>query len=94
MKHLLLNIPVSIFREEGAYIAHTPVLDLSTCADSIEGVRRRFGEAVQIFFAELERKGTTGEVLESLGWQKVENQWSAPIEVAHEIEHIEVPIGA
>ena len=58
-KLINFSIPVSIFKENDTFIAYTPVLDISTCADTIEEVRRRFGQLVRIFFEELNRKNTT-----------------------------------
>ena len=70
MIKLNLQLPVSIFREGKHFIAHTPVLDLSTSGKNYEEVKKRFNEVASIFFEELVKKGTLDEVLESLGWQK------------------------
>lgn len=93
-KRLSIAIPVSIFKEEDAFVAHTPALDISTCADTLADVKKRFAELVQIFFEELERKGTTDEVLESMGWKKMRRTWSAPVEVEHSIESFDLPARA
>lgn len=37
-----------------------------------------FAEASRLFFEELERAGTTGEVLTGLGWKKRGKTWFAP----------------
>ena len=89
---LHFSLPVSIIKEGKTFVAHTPVLDISTCADSLSEVKERFFELVEIFFEELEKKGTTQEVLESMGWQKVDSSWTAPVEVEHTIEDFEVPV--
>ncbi len=68
MPRIQISIPVSIFKEDKAFVAYTPALDVSTCADTLAEVKKRFAELVGIFFEELERKGTTNEVLESMGW--------------------------
>lgn len=72
------NIPVSIFKEDKFFIAYCPVLDISTSAETFEKVRDRFHEVVEIFFAELVKKGTLDEVLASHGWKKVKKIWSSP----------------
>lgn len=87
----LVNLPVSIFREDKSFIAYTPVLDLSTSAKTFEIVKKRFEEIVQIFFEELNEKGTTEEVLTSLGWKKLEKHWSPPVEVSHKLESFQIP---
>lgn len=96
MKHMFfeLNIPVSIFREGKAYVAYTPVLDLSTCADTFAQVKERFAEAVRIFFDELNALGTAEEVLHNLGWKKTHNHWAPPLLVAQEDQKIMVKAAA
>ena len=42
-------------------------------------LKKRFKEAVSIFFEELVKKGTLDEVLESLGWQKIKSDGRHPI---------------
>ncbi|KKT93775.1 MAG: hypothetical protein UW94_C0004G0060 [Parcubacteria group bacterium GW2011_GWA2_45_14] len=91
MPQIQISIPVSIFKEDKVFVAYTPALDVSTCADTLAEVKKRFAELVGIFFEELERKGTINEVLESMGWKKVKSSWSAPVEVEHSIESFEVP---
>lgn len=92
MKSFQVTLPVSIFKEGKTFVAYTPTLDISTCADTLTEVKERFPQLVRIFFQELARKGTTDEVLESLGWQKVKNYWSAPVEVEHTVESFDLPI--
>lgn len=91
MPRIHISIPVSIFKEDKTFVAYTPALDVSTCADTLAGVKERFAELVGIFFEELEQRGTTDEVLESMGWKKVKRTWSAPVEIEHSIESFEVP---
>lgn len=93
-KQLQISIPVSIFKEENVFVAYTPALDISTCAATLTKVKKQFEELVRIFFEELENKGTTNEVLESMGWQKVKSSWVAPVEIEHSIESFKVPARA
>lgn len=67
---LQTNLPVSILRENSRYIAYTPALDLSTSAKSYKEAKKRFNEAVLIFFEELMEKGILKEALRDLGWKK------------------------
>ena len=89
-----VSIPVSILKEGKYFIAYTPALDLSTSGKSFDEVKKRFGEIVQIFFEEVSEKGTLGEVLSSLGWQKVKKEWKPPFIVAQESESFRLPICA
>ena len=90
IKSLEFSLPISITKEGDVFVAHTSVLDISTCADTLVEVKSRFLELVEIFFEELEKKGTTDEVLESMGWQKVESSWEPPVEIEHSIEEFKV----
>ena len=94
MKEIIidLKIPVSILKEGNRFIAYTPVLDLSTSGKSIKSVKKNFSEIVQIFFDELSKKGTLGDVLTDLGWRKVRKQWSPPEEVEHSQELLRMPV--
>ncbi|TRZ53556.1 hypothetical protein D4R99_00615 [bacterium] len=79
-------LPVSIFREGKAFVAYSPALDLSTSGKTFEQTQKRFHEIVEIFFEELERKGTTDKVLEGLGWEKsVKSEWVPPTVISHNI---------
>jgi hypothetical protein len=88
------KLPVSIFREGKTFIAYTPLLDLSTSAKSFEGVKRRFGEVVQIFFDELKEAGTLEEVLTNYGWKKVQQSWEPPMMIAQELTPVHIPLTA
>lgn len=94
MDKFQVAIPVSIFRDGGTFVAYSPALDISTCAGSLSEVKERFKELVNIFFEELYRKGTTDEVLESLGWKKENHIWSPPEEIEHSTETFTVPLVA
>ncbi len=68
--NLNFNLPVSIMKEKEKYVAFTPALDLSTSGKNYEEVKKRFIEAVSIFFEEIIKDGTMDEVLKDLGWKK------------------------
>ena len=92
MNKFAVSLPVVILKEGKKFVAHTPVLDISTSADSFKLVQKRFAEVVQIFLEELQEKGTIDEVLSDLGWHKVKKQWSPPVLVKHDMESILIPI--
>jgi hypothetical protein len=86
--NLQFKLPVSIIREGKKYIAYTPVLDLSTSANSFEVAKKRFGELVYIFFEELIKKGTLEEVLRDLGWRKVQKNWNPPVVISQDFHTV------
>lgn len=92
MKRFSIRVPVSVFREGKRFVAYSPVLDLSTSGKTLPEVRRRFAEAVEIFFEELDDLGTTDEVLANLGWERVKRSWKPPLPVSHNIEDFRVPL--
>lgn len=86
-----VNLSVSILREGKRYIAYSPALDLSTAGKTYIQAKKRFGEAVNIFFEETLKRGTLGEALRELGWVKNHSQWQPPVLVGQEIETFKLP---
>ena len=89
-----IALPVSILKEGKYFIAYSPVLDLSTSSKTFEEVKKRFDEAVEIFFEELIDKGTLDKVLAELGWEKIKGKWAPPIVISHETEHFRLAFSA
>lgn len=85
-------LPVSILREGDSYIAYTPALDLSTVGDSFEEAKKRFEEAVEVFFEEISEKGTLEDVLFDLGWQKHDKKFTPPVVISHQTEQFSIPV--
>lgn len=94
-RHIEAKIPVVFFEEGNKVVAYSPSLDISSCGDTEQHARKRFAEAVAIFFDEIEKMGTTEEVLEECGWCKVANQrtWSPPVYKSTTEELIKIPAG-
>jgi len=88
------QLQVSFLKEGRRYIAYAPALDLSTSGKTLEEARKRFGEAAMLFFDELTRRGTLGEVLGELGWQKINRSWKPPMVVSQQSETIKIPVAA
>ena len=89
-----LNLSLTILREGKKFIAYTPALDLSTPGDTFEQVKKRFGEAVSIFFEETLKHGTLDQALRELGWQKIGMRWIPPQVIACSSETVRVPVRA
>lgn len=88
------NISLTILREGKKFIAYTPALDLSTSGDTFEQAKKRFGEAVSIFFEETLKCGTLDRALGELGWRKIGAQWTPPQIIACSSETVRVPVHA
>ena len=81
-----VSIPVMIFEEDKQFVAHTPVLDLSTSGKTYAESEKRFDEVVEIFFEEIAKKGTLEQVLTELGWKNTpKSGWSPPLFVSQEL---------
>lgn len=63
------TIPVVFFREDDAFIAHCPVLDLSTCGETYDEALSNFNDALELFLEECNERGTLPQVLEASGWK-------------------------
>lgn len=83
-------LPVDILKEGDSFIAYSPVLDLSTVGDTFEEAQQRFNEAVQIFFEEIEGKGTLEEALTELGWQIVKDEFVPPVIVSSKTQQFSI----
>ncbi|MDP2951665.1 MAG: hypothetical protein Q8N55_04765 [bacterium] len=65
-KNLNFKLALSIFKEGEMFVAYAPALDLSTAAETFIEVKKRFTEAVEIFFEEIEKMGTLEKYLSIL----------------------------
>lgn len=78
-----VSVPVIILEDVSGYVAYTPVLDYSTCGDTIQDAQKMFEEGIKVFLKELVRMGTLEEVLAEHGWKKISRpfrpaQWTPP----------------
>ncbi len=87
-----IQITVLFFKEGSKFIAYSPAIELSTCGDTEEQARKRFEEAVKIFFDEITKMGTIDDVLTECGWKRVtkKSSWSPP---KYKQELVSVPVG-
>lgn len=90
---LEVNLPVSFIQEGEQIVAYTPALDISTSGKNEGEARRRFGELVTMFFADLIEHGTLDEVLSELGWRKGRDAWNPPA-ISQESVRVHVPVAA
>ena len=85
------QLPVSFIEEDGAVIAYTPALDLSTSGKSKKEAQKMFEEAVDIFFKDLIENNTVEEVLTSLNWKRNEQRTWVPPKISQESIGVRVP---
>jgi predicted RNase H-like HicB family nuclease len=88
------KVPVSFFKEGNMFIAHSPVLDLSTCGNTFDEAKKNFEDALDIFIEECLSHNTLANALEMLGWKKQTNKWNPPIFVGQESIPFSIPVHA
>ncbi|MBI4127649.1 MAG: hypothetical protein HY459_01115 [Parcubacteria group bacterium] len=91
-QELAFTLSIVILKEGTRFIAYAPALDLSTGGTTVKIAKKRIVEAATLFFEEIDRKGTTEEVLSELGWQKAKRQWRPPLLVSRESQSLRVPL--
>ena len=82
---------MQIFKEGEAFIAYTPALDLSTYADNMDDLQKRFSEAVEIFLEIVINKGTLEEVLTDLGWTRKDKTLNPPVFIGSQVKSFNIP---
>lgn len=91
MKRISYTLPVLILKEDDAFIAYTPALDLSTMGDTYSEALKNFQEASSLFFEEIMNNGTLEEVLIECGWKKTGKTLAPPIQISSEVINITIP---
>lgn len=82
------RIPVISYLEDDHYIVYTPALEITTQAKSLEDSKKRFDEAVSLFFEHIVEEGTLEEVLTDLGWKKQGKDWEAPTVIENTLQNV------
>lgn len=86
------KIPIIVFKDGDYFVAHSPLLELSSQGDSFEEAKKNFVEATEILLEELSEAGTLDQYLLDLGWKKLGKEWTAPVVVSHEFASVEMSL--
>ncbi len=79
-----------IFKEQEAFVAYSPKLDISSCGSTVEEARRNLKTAVRLFLEEAEKIGSLEDILREAGYEKAdESHWMTPRLIATEVMSIE-----
>lgn len=76
MRHFVFTI--HIFKERESFVAYVPELDLSSCGDSADEVRKNISDAIRGFLETSEEMGTLDEILEEAGYRHEGEKWLPP----------------
>lgn len=64
-----IKLTVNFIKEGKQIVAYSPSLDLSTVGNTYDQAKKRFEEAVNIFFEDVIKRNVMEEVLAELGWK-------------------------
>lgn len=67
-----------IFKEEEAYVAYVPALDLSSCGSTETEARKNIQDAVRGFLDASAGQGNLEQVLEESGYRRQGGEWVPP----------------
>jgi predicted RNase H-like HicB family nuclease len=59
-----------VFKEGKMFVAHTPELDISSCATTKRKALANLQEAVRLFLEEAEREGSLQQILKEAGFSR------------------------
>lgn len=91
MKDLSLKLAVVVMKQGKRFVVYSPALDLSTSGKTEKQAKKRFEEAVEVFFEEIIEAGTASEVLRDLGWEREKKQWQPPQIISKETMPFSMP---
>ncbi len=84
-----IEFDIIVFKEDKAYIAYCPELDVSSCGNNIEHAKEMLKTAVRLFLEEAEKMGTLKDILEEAHYVKdKKGKWIPPKLVATELATI------
>ena len=67
-----------VFKEGKMFVAHTPELDISSCAATKTKALKNLQEAVRLFLEEADKKGSLDQILKEAGFSRRKQTLVAP----------------
>jgi predicted RNase H-like HicB family nuclease len=86
-----ISITVQAWKENRAYVAYAPELDLSSCGDTLNQAKARLREAISLFLEEAACRGTLADILAEAGFEKQRYTYRARRILAREKIRLAVP---
>jgi predicted RNase H-like HicB family nuclease len=84
-----IDFDIIVFKEDKAYVAYCPELDVSSCGNSVEHAKEMLKTAVRLFVEEAEKMGTLEDILDEANYVKDKSgKWMPPKLVATELASI------
>jgi predicted RNase H-like HicB family nuclease len=73
-----IQFTTQVFKEGKTFVAHTPELDISSCAETEQKALANLNEAVTLFLEESDELGTLNQILEEAGFSKHGDRLEGP----------------
>jgi predicted RNase H-like HicB family nuclease len=74
-----------VFQKNKIFVAYSPILDVSSCGNSVDEARNNLKTAFRLFIEEAEKMGTLKDIMSESGYEKVAHgDWMAPQRIATE----------
>ena len=75
-----LEFDIIVFKEDKAYVAYSPELDISSCGNSVDHAKDMLKTAVRLFLEEADKMETLEDILEESGYKKNEKRPKRPLD--------------
>ena len=66
-----IDFDVIFFKENEAFIAYCPELDISSCGTSVEHAKEMLKTAVRLFIEEADKMGTLDDILDEANYHRL-----------------------
>ncbi|MCP5118453.1 MAG: hypothetical protein GY953_47180 [bacterium] len=87
-----LDYTAVVFKEGKQFVAHTPELDVSSCATTQKKALTNLAEAVQLFIDEAQRMGTLTQILSEAGYTRRKTTLTPPKLVTQQSLSLSLPL--
>lgn len=81
-----------VFKEGRMFVAHTPELDISSCATTKSRALRNLQLAVQLFLEEADKKGALKDILKEAGFSQRKDTLVGPKLIHSKRMNIPLPL--
>lgn len=89
-----ISFTAQVWKEGRAFVAYSPELDISSCANSIGKARSALCEAVSLFLEECAHKGILESILAEAGFEKRNGSYRPRRIIAREKLRLAVPLAS
>ena len=89
-----VSFTTQVWKENGAYVAYAPELDVSSCADSLAQAKSRLREAVELFLEDASERGVLKEILAEAGFERHGGSYRPRRILVREKVRLAVPIAS